>query len=212
MKTWAGILAAGAGRRVGYQPKALLPLGRRTFLETIADTARRGGADGVAVVLGHHAEAVVPLAENWCDLLVHNPLPEQGMASSAQRLAAALPPAAWLLLWPVDLPAVEASTVRMLLEAASATPSPLALIPRQSRRWGHPPLLAPTLVDALRRMTPPRRLDHFLRDQCPEPFLVDVDDEAIHLDVDHSRDLAHLQQRHRLVRSPSSALSVPAKS
>jgi molybdenum cofactor cytidylyltransferase/nicotine blue oxidoreductase len=212
MSVWAGILAAGAGRRVGYQPKALLPLGERTFLETIATTARQGGAEGVAVVLGHHAETVVPQAETWCDLLVHNPRPEQGMASSAQRLAEALPPAAWLLLWPVDLPAIEANTVHLLLEAASAHPSALALVPRQSRRLGHPPLLAPPLVDALRRMTPTLRLDHFLRNQWPEPLVVDVDDEAIHLDVDNKADLAHLQQRHCLVQSPPSSLGAPAKS
>ncbi len=78
---WAGVLAAGAGSRLGGVPKALLEREGRHFLEIIAATAREGGAAGVAVVLGYHREEVRTLAGQVCEMVVVNRDPSRGMSS-----------------------------------------------------------------------------------------------------------------------------------
>ena len=61
----AVVLAAGEGRRLGGQGKALLDVGGVTFLERVIRTSREGGCDPVWVVIrpGHRetSEMVVSL-------------------------------------------------------------------------------------------------------------------------------------------------------
>ncbi len=191
-KVWAGVLAAGEGRRMGSQPKALLEIGARTFLETIATTARQGGAAGVAVVVGYHAAAVEPLARELCDVVVHNPTPERGMASSARALAAALPPDTAMLLWPVDMPAIGADTVRAVIAAAAASPGRCVTPTTGDDAPGHPPFLPPALVADIAALGDEQRLDHFIAARCGEPVAVHVDDPGILRDVDSPPDLEAL--------------------
>jgi CTP:molybdopterin cytidylyltransferase MocA len=187
---WAGVLAAGMGRRLGGRPKALLELGGRTFLETIARSAREGGAAGVAVVLGHLADEVRPLATVVCDGVALNPAPERGMGSSAGVLARALPPGAAMLLWPVDVPAVRPATVRALIERAAACPG--RVVVPVHRGLGHPPLLPPVVVAALRDIRDTDRLDRFIEAAGGAPLELAVDDPAVERDVDRPEDLAGL--------------------
>lgn len=188
LPVWAGILAAGAGRRLGGRPKALLRWRGRTFLERIAETARRGGAAGVAVVLGHHAEQIDELARAVCDVVVRNPDPDRGMGSSARELARAVPPGAALLIWPVDTPAVRADTVRALIETARARPGQV-VTPTYDELDGHPPLLPPELVAALRGIGDGERLDRFIALRGGRPVEVNRDDPGVARDIDLPGDL-----------------------
>ncbi|MEJ7726951.1 MAG: NTP transferase domain-containing protein, partial [Actinomycetes bacterium] len=56
------VLAAGAGRRLG-QPKALVSVDGRRFVDLAVDALREGGADPVLVVVGAaevgHVDALV---------------------------------------------------------------------------------------------------------------------------------------------------------
>jgi nicotine blue oxidoreductase len=189
---WAGVLSAGQGSRLGGRPKALLELGGRAFLEVVAATAREGGAAGVAIVLGHHAAEVRPLASRCCDVVALNPDPDRGMGSSARALAAALPPDVAMLLWPVDVPGVRAATVRALVEAAATAPGRV-IVPACEGRRGHPPLLPPAVVAALREMPDGERLDRFIEATGGATLELDVDDPGVGRDVDHPSDLARLR-------------------
>ena len=64
------VLAAGAGTRLG-QPKALVRIDGRRFVDLAVDTLRRGGADPVLVVIGAaevgHVDAIVVTNERWAD-------------------------------------------------------------------------------------------------------------------------------------------------
>lgn len=194
---WAGVLAAGQGSRLGGRPKALLELGGRSFLEVIASTAREGGAAGVAIVLGHHAREVRPAARRFCDLVALNPAPDRGMGSSASVLAAALPPGAAMLLWPVDVPDPRAATVRALIERAATAPGRV-IVPAHHGRRGHPPLLPPAVVAALRDLPDGARLDRFVEAAGGAPLELAVDDPGVARDVDRPEDLVRVRARARL--------------
>jgi CTP:molybdopterin cytidylyltransferase MocA len=134
---YAVVLAAGASTRMaGAGPKALLrgPDGK-TFIARIADAARAAGAGGVMVVVGPpHGDAVKRALPPGAAAVV-NPRPERGMLSSVQAGVQALPPTARAaLIWPVDVPYVEAQTVRAILDAQ---PGKL-VVPTLKGKGGHP--------------------------------------------------------------------------
>ena len=103
------VLAAGKSERMG-RPKALLPIGGRTFLENILDAISHTSIEDVFVVVGHHRKEIEERVALSC--VVFNPDYEQGMVTSLQTGIRALPPdsiGAFLFL--VDHPVVEAETI-----------------------------------------------------------------------------------------------------
>jgi molybdenum cofactor cytidylyltransferase len=173
---------------MGGRAKALLAVEGRTFLETIVDTARRGGVDGVAVVVGHHAEEVEPEARRLADLVFTNRDPDRGMGSSAREAARALPEGAAMLLWPVDMPMARRETVSALLTAAADTPDRVVSPVRGVGEGGHPVVVPAAVVDAIRAMPADARVDRLLAAHGT-PRLVEVDDPGIYRDFDAPSDL-----------------------
>lgn len=145
------ILAAGAGTRLGGVAKALLKTrGGSPFLDQIVMTARAAGSDRQIVVVGPpYGPEVAAHAGALGALIVENPAPERGMASSiALGFGALLELAdvadAWL--WPVDHPHVEGATLAALRAAIGAH---VAARPVCEGRGGHPPLITRALFGEL---------------------------------------------------------------
>lgn len=115
------VLAAGAGKRLGRGPKALLPFKGRPLLEHVLAQLAGGGCGPVAVVLGAEAERVRKAAVTGPAAVVVNSDWESGMASSfrigVEAAAAAAPGAAYLLVALVDQPGTSAAVVARLLAA-----------------------------------------------------------------------------------------------
>src|SRR5512140_3842568 len=84
MTVGAVVLAAGAGSRLGGRPKALLELGGVPLIVRQLIALSGASADEVAVVLGHHAQAVEAAVGPFPITLVHNPSPGDGQASSVR--------------------------------------------------------------------------------------------------------------------------------
>jgi CTP:molybdopterin cytidylyltransferase MocA len=146
MKRGAVILAAGRGMRLGGVAKALLPAGNgRTFLSKILATARAAGLDHPIVVVGPpFGDEVGKHAEELGAVVVDNPEPERGMASSValgfHAIAGTSCDAAWL--WPVDHPDVTEATLHALIKALGDHD---AARPVVGGRGGHPPLISRAL-------------------------------------------------------------------
>jgi nicotine blue oxidoreductase len=143
------VLAAGAARRLGGRPKALLRTAGGTFLERIAKTCREAGIARVAAVLAS-AGVATERSEMQDMTIVINPAPERGMLSSLQAGLAseAARGAAAALVWPVDCPCVPASVLRALAEAFERTGAPL-VVPTSGGRGGHPALVGAALFPAI---------------------------------------------------------------
>jgi len=69
----AVLLAAGAGSRLGGRPKALLELGGVPLVMRQLVALSGAGVDEVALVLGHHAEAIEAAVRAFPITIVHNP-------------------------------------------------------------------------------------------------------------------------------------------
>ncbi|MBN9426405.1 MAG: nucleotidyltransferase family protein [Burkholderiales bacterium] len=84
----AVLLAAGAGERLGHRPKCLLELGGVPLIRRQIIALSGAGVDELVVVVGHHAERVLPVIEAFPVTVVRNPHPDEGQVSS-QRLGLA---------------------------------------------------------------------------------------------------------------------------
>ncbi len=191
MKLGAVILAAGSGTRLGGVAKALLRLGRETYLERIVRMARLAGTTKFVVVIGRPFGHEVGLLARELDLgVIVNPMPERGMASSVALGFSAIADydldAAWL--WPVDHPDVELSTLHTLI--ANLGTAEVAQ-PRFEDRGGHPPLIARAVWPRLARCA---NLEGGARAVLATAAIVpvDVEDESVVRDIDTPSDLAEI--------------------
>jgi molybdenum cofactor cytidylyltransferase len=142
------ILAAGESSRIGF-PKALLPLGRRTFVTSILDTLEELDLAEPCVILGSHAERIRPQLLDRRARVVINPDPRQGQLSSIKvALEQIEASCSACLIWPVDQPGVPVTVVRDLIQLFESTASKIVLPVYQDRR-GHPALFSRSLFAEL---------------------------------------------------------------
>lgn len=180
MRIGAVILAAGAGRRMGGVPKALLEIEGRTFLDRAVETSRLAGADPVVVV-------AAPGVDLGLDALV-NPDPARGMFSSVQIGIDALLAIGvdGVLIFPVDHPHVAVDTVRALLDASQGAGWTR---PVHHGRAGHPIVIGRDAARALLDADPGAQLREALRAAGFTPRDVVVDDPGVVSNVNEPRDL-----------------------
>ncbi|MEN6369548.1 MAG: nucleotidyltransferase family protein [Thermotogota bacterium] len=121
------VLAAGLGRRMGAV-KPLINVNGTPSLGRVLSTIDDAGIRSVVVVLGRDAERIRSAVNLAGRLVVVNPSPERGMASSLTLGISALPPGAeGVLVFHADMPFLQSATVRAVSrtgeEAAIAAPS-----------------------------------------------------------------------------------------
>jgi molybdenum cofactor cytidylyltransferase len=142
------VLAAGESARMGT-PKALLPLGRGTFLSVICGRLAAAGADELVVVLGAHAEAVRGAGAAPSARIVVNEAYLEGQLSSLQcGLRSLSPDAGAALVTLVDHPLIDASTYRGLRDAGRKAPGCI-VVAEYRGRGGHPVVFPRAVFDEL---------------------------------------------------------------
>jgi len=183
------VLAAGDSRRMGY-PKALLtdPHGR-SFVARILTTLAAAGLTDLVVVTGrdHDAvcEAVAVGAVPVAPLVVRNPDPSRGQLSSlwVGMDAVRTRSAPGLLATLVDVPLVDASTVRTLLGVWDRTRAPVVR-PARGHRHGHPVIFDRAVFEELRRAPIDAGAKAVLQAHAAEVVDVPVEDEGCLVDID----------------------------
>lgn len=155
----AVIMAAGAGRRMGYRPKCLLRLGGVPLIERSVRLLIGAGVAPVVVVLGHHAERIEPVLRRLQDTLdepgqlqwVRNPDPDAGQGGSTRCGLAALPADLdGVLIALADQPLLEAADVLALLSAWDHRDEAVdLLLPEFDGQPGHPIIISAAVREAV---------------------------------------------------------------
>lgn len=181
------------------RPKANLPLpDGRTFLSAIVSTLLDAGIDDVIVVVGHEAETIVSafgrtmLAARF----VRNPDLSRGQLSSilAGLRAIDRPGVAAMLLTLVDVPLVNAATVRAVVDHYRRTRAPIVR-PASGSRHGHPVLIDRSVFGALRTADPAAGAKPIIRAHATAAGDLAIDDEGAFADVDTPEEYDRLMAR-----------------
>jgi molybdenum cofactor cytidylyltransferase len=187
------VLAAGLSRRFPGRNKLLADLAGRSILARTLGVVKSAGLGDVVVVSGQDDAAVRQVAEVARFRMAHNPDYEQGMGASIatgiQSLDRSMK-AVFIVLG--DMPFIAPETFSRLVEALSTADGDSlrrAAVPTFHGKRGNPVLFGAGLFPELAELTG----DIGARSVCTaEPgreILVEVDDPAIHWDVDTQNDL-----------------------
>lgn len=170
MKAVAIILAAGEARHMGHSKALVEHEGGKSFLQSLASTFGKAGC-AVLAVLGKDAEAV--REQHPAVHLVDNERWSEGQFGSVKvGLDAALEEGAdVVLLHPVDMPAVRASTLKSLLKSFGESVE--GLRPEFEGALGYPVLLSRAAAERLRESTSgDKQLEAVLRGLSPRRIAV----------------------------------------
>ena len=184
------VLAAGGSTRMG-RAKALLAAGDRPFVRRILETLEAGGIANRFVVVRPGDGALVAAIEAAGARVISNPRADEGQLSS---LIAGLDAADTIgvdavLVTLVDVPLVEASTVRDLLARAAMSSAPIVRAVYRGRH-GHPVIFKRATFEALRRADPAVGAKEVVRAHAVED--VEIDDPGVVEDVDTPADYERL--------------------
>lgn len=192
----AVVLAAGAGSRLGGRPKSLLELGGVPLIRRQLIALSGAGVDELAVVLGHHADAVETAVRDFPVTLARNPAPDEGQASSVRvGLAALSPKLDAVLVTLADQPLVNAQDLAALIGAFKKRGDASMVVPRVDGEPGNPVIFEASLARewldgsanaACRRWreTHPERIHWF-----------DSDNTRYRVDIDTPEDLERFTER-----------------
>jgi len=153
MTVGAVLLAAGAGSRLGSRPKPLLELGGVPLVMRQLVALSGAGVDEVAVVLGHHADAVEAAVQAFPITLVRNPDPDAGQASSVRiGLQALSPRLDAVIVALADQPMIDADDIVALIGAfKKRAPGTAMVVPRVAGEGGAAVPGNPVIFDAALR-------------------------------------------------------------
>ena len=122
---------------MGY-PKAILPLGKETFVTRILKTLRNAELPKPIVVLGRAAETIRPQIANGSAGIIVNPDPDRGQLSSIQLALSVIKPEFTAgMIWPVDQPSISEDLVRRLVRLFASSEAKIAF-PIHDGKNGHP--------------------------------------------------------------------------
>jgi molybdenum cofactor cytidylyltransferase len=162
------------------RPKALLPIRGTTFLENILDAISRSSIQQTVVVVGHHRAEIE--ARMAAPRIVFNPDYEQGMVTSFQAgIRALLPDASGAVLFLVDHPLVEPSTIESLI--GSFAPGRIVLPVFEGRR-GHPVLFAAEVLQEILALPASQGANIVVRKDAGRIVEVPVNAPGILVDID----------------------------
>jgi len=180
----AVILAAGASQRFFGQPKALLPVGSETAIERVTRLAGASGFAPVIVVAGPHIREIEAALHDRSVELVENPDWHLGRTGSVQVGLRAAGDGVPVLLWPVDHPFVDRSSVDTLLRVGREDPLALWLIPTFQGHGGHPVLIRDRALRRIGELEPFAPLRFLLPGLGPEVRRVPVRDPGVAENID----------------------------
>ena len=185
------VLAAGRSKRMG-RSKALLPTAvpGQTFISRIVDELRAGGVDDVLIVVGPDGP---PIGSGFTTgqpppRTVVNLNPDAGQLSSllAGLRAINRPGVGGMLVTLVDVPLIEAETVRALLDEHQRTHAPIVrpVDADDAARHGHPVIFDRSVFDELQKADPNLGAKPVVRAHLDEAVEVPVTGDGPFLDVD----------------------------
>lgn len=201
-------MAAGAGRRMGGRPKALLQLDGQALIARQIGLLRGAGIRRMVVVLGHHAALMAvelqalnaALSPDGALRWVVNPTPDAGPGSSLRAGLTAVPSdVSGVLVALADQPLLQAGDVSAVLRAWHMRSAGIdLLLPQFEGQPGHPLVFGRAVRQAVMAAEGGAGVREWRRAHPERVQMLVVDHPRYTLDVDTPADLLMLARAHRL--------------
>ncbi|MCM2284017.1 MAG: molybdenum cofactor cytidylyltransferase [Desulfobacula sp.] len=194
-KRIAGVLlAAGTASRLG-KTKQLLPFRGSTLLGRVMENAAASDLDELVVVLGHDADRIMQSLDFSGMKTVINPDYSKGQGTSlAKGLEAVSPSCDGVLFLLADQPLVTPDMINRLIRAFQDSGAPL-VIPFYRGSRGNPVLVARSLFPRLLSLSADTGARALFDEYKASILRVEVDTDAVLVDVDTARDYEALLSR-----------------
>jgi len=184
---WAIILAAGESKRMG-EPKLLLPFGRRTIIETVAESVVSSEVDGTLVVVGAERKEIEERIKDYGVKSVLNPDFQSGMLSSVKCGFRSVPEGARAVLVVLgDQPGISRGIINQLIEAYKKAGKGIVL-PVYEKERGHPVIIDMKYKEEVENLSPDIGLRGTVYSHPEDILEVEVDTSSILKDIDNESD------------------------
>jgi molybdenum cofactor cytidylyltransferase len=180
------ILAAGQSSRLG-RPKQLLEVDGETLLSKTVNAALGIEHIPVFVVVGAHAERLMPLLDDQRLTVVHNPDWPEGMASSVRCgltvTTNRFPRTDGVVIIVCDQPRLDTPTLKRLIELQRSSGMPVAAA-SYAGRLGTPAIFHASLFPELMKLSGDRGARQLLKEQGSSVAILDFEDGALDIDTE----------------------------
>lgn len=187
------ILAAGQSIRMGKANKLLVDIDGQAMLLHAVDAMLGSKVDQVILVTGHEADRVRDAVGDRALTVVHNPDYAKGLSTSLKAGLSALPEDVdGFLIGLGDMPRLRSSDVDRLIAAFSPAEGRSICVPVVNGKRGNPVLFATAFADEMRRIEGDVGARHLIGAHAEHVCEIEMDDEAVLIDVDTEEALATL--------------------
>lgn len=188
------VLAAGQSSRMDGANKLLAEVDGVPMVLRAVNAALASKAASVTVVLGHEAEKVEALLAGRKVNIVRNADFAQGMSTSLRVGIRVLPPEAEaVVVLLADMPRVSAVQVDRLIDAFDAK-QPSIVVPQRNGKRGNPILWPREFFARMQAVSGDKGARGLLEEHPQRIRSVEMDDDAIHADVDTPDNLQALNK------------------
>jgi molybdenum cofactor cytidylyltransferase len=192
----AVLLAAGRSRRMGGPNKMLSDIGGVPMVAHVARRLLASRARPIIAVLGNQAEAVDDALGKLPIERVHNPEFAGGLSTSLKRGIAALPPDLdGALICLGDMPLVSGRHLDRLIAAFNPLEGRAIIVPTRRSKRGNPVLWAKRFFPEMAAIAGDVGARHLIGEHAELVAEVEMDDDAILVDIDTPEALDALRQR-----------------
>lgn len=186
------VLAAGEGKRIG-QPKALVKMEEKSFLEIIVSALQKIMDGQIVVVGGAAAEDVRQCALSMDVDFALNEKWQSGQFSSLKiGLSKLKARPGGVLVTLVDHPLVKPRTYSLLISTHKDNPKAI-IIPVHGQRRGHPVIIPGAIIDEIKNTPDDSNLRAVIRKHRELIIERSVDDGGVLKDIDTTFDLKDAQ-------------------
>jgi molybdenum cofactor cytidylyltransferase len=190
------VLAAGRSTRMGAANKLLADVGGRPMVRGVVEAVLASRAGPVLVVTGHQAASVETVLRGLDVTFVDNPDYADGLSSSLKVGIGAVPAGcdgALVLLG--DMPQIAGAHLDHLIAAFAAEEGAVIIVPTHEGRRGNPVLWPRAYFAEMLQLEGDAGAKRLMAVHAGDVREVDLDTDAIFLDVDTPEALAELRER-----------------
>ena len=187
------VLAGGQSRRMGELNKLLADIDGRPMVRHVVDHVLESGADPVVVVTGHEGDRVRAALGGCPVTFAENPDFADGLSTSLKTGLAALPAETdGAIVCLADMPKVGAAILDRMIAAFDPVEGRAIVVPTRRGKRGNPVLFARRFFEEMGAVSGDVGARHIIGEHDEVVAEVEVEDEAVLLDVDTPAALAAL--------------------